>query len=143
MSDKTFSSLQHRLNQLALHHPRELSGKEQDFGYRWFPDSWLQDKELAVRPMKVLAFDWMHCWCENGVWELAFRACMEELSQHGHGGRQLHVYLQHFQWAKAYASGRDVCKGSIQARQRAKDVPPAVSAPELLSVGPCCPKVAA
>ena len=61
---------------------------------------------------------------------------MAELSQHGHGGRQLHVYLQHFQWPKAYASGRDVCKGNIQERQREKNVPPAGSASELLSVGP-------
>ena len=52
------------------------------------------------------------------------------------GGRQLHVYLQRFQWPKAYASGRDVCKGSIQVRKRGKDVPPAGSASELLSVGP-------
>ena len=66
MSDRTFSSMQHRLHQLALHHPRELSAKEQVFGFGWVPDGWLQDTELAVRPMRVLAFDWMHCWCEKG-----------------------------------------------------------------------------
>ena len=48
----------------------------------------------------------------------------------------MHAYLQHFKWPQAYASGRDVCKGSIQARKREKDVPPAGSASELLSVGP-------
>ena len=136
MSDKTFRSMQHRLNQLALHHPWELNAKEQDFGFKWIPDSWLQDTELAVRPMRVLAFDWMHCWCENGVCELELAACMGELSKHGHGGRQLHSYLQYFKWPKAYASGRDVCKGSIQERLRAKDVPPAGSASEMLSAGP-------
>ena len=137
ISDRTFKAMQHRLHQLALHHPAsELFAKEQDLGFRWTPNSWLHDTELAVRPMRVLAFDWMHCWCENGVWELELAACMNELSKHGHGGRQLHVYLQHFQWPKAYASGRDICKGSIQVRQRAKDVPPAGSASELLSVGP-------
>ena len=119
ISDRTFKAIQHRLQQLALHHPAsELFAKEQDFGFRWTPNSWLHDTELAVRPMRVLAFDWMHCWCENGVWELELAACMNELSKHGHGCRQLHVYLQHFQWPKAYASGRDVCKGSIQRRQK-------------------------
>ena len=114
MSDKTFSSMQNRLHQLALHHPRELSEKEQSFGFRFFPDSWLQDNDLAIKPMRVLAFDWMHCWCESRVWELELAACLGLLYKHGHGGRQLHEYLQHFQWPKAYASGRDVCKGSTQ-----------------------------
>ena len=123
MSDKTFDSMQQRLNQLALHHPGELKEKEQTFGYRWFPDSWLHDKELAVRPMRLLAFDWMHCWCENGVWELELAACMDRLYKHGHGCQQLHRYLQLFQWPKAYASGRDVCKGSIQMRQKPNKCP--------------------
>ena len=61
MSDKTFRSMQNRLHQLALHSPGELKEKEQDFGFKWDPDSWLQDTELDVRPMRVLAFDWMHC----------------------------------------------------------------------------------
>ena len=136
MSDKTFRSMQHRLHQLALHHPGELKVKEQDFGFKYIPHSWLQDTELDVRPMRVLAFDWMHCWCEKGAWELELAACMDELSKHGHGCRQLHSYLQCFQWPKAYASGRDVFKGSVQERARPTDMPPAGSASEMLSVGP-------
>ena len=69
MSDKTFRSMQHRLHQPALHQGRELKVKEQDFGFKYIPHSWLQDTELDVRPMRVLAFDWMHCWCEKGVWD--------------------------------------------------------------------------
>ena len=94
------------------------------------------DTELDVRPMRSLAFGWMHCWCENGVWELEFAACLNELSKHGHGGRQLHAYLQYFKWPKAYATGRDVCKGSVQDRARPRDMPPAGSASEMISVGP-------
>ena len=94
------------------------------------------DTELDVRPMRSLAFGWMHCWCENGVWELEFAACLNELSKHGHGGRQLHAYLQYFKWPKAYAAGRDVCKGSVQDRARPRDMPPAGSASEMISVGP-------
>ena len=70
MSDKTFRAMLNRLNQLGLHHPTELKVKEQDFGFKWNPHSWLQDPGLNVPAMQVLAFDWMHCWCENGVWEL-------------------------------------------------------------------------
>ena len=69
MSYKTFRSMQHRLNQLALHHSAgELNAKEQDFGFKRNEHSWVCDPVLNVNPMKVLAFDWMHCWCENGVW---------------------------------------------------------------------------
>ena len=137
MSDKTFRSMQHRLKALALHHsPEELKVKEQDFGFKWNQHSWLQDLGLNVQAMQVLTFDFMHCWCENGVWECEFGACMDKLSSHGHGGRQLHEYLQYFMWPKAYASGRDICKGSIQERERPKDVHPAGSASEMMSVGP-------
>ena len=61
---------------------------------------------------------------------------MDLLSPHGHGGRQLHAYLQYFRWPKAYASGRDVCKGSVQDRKTPQDVRPAGSASEMMSVGP-------
>ena len=61
---------------------------------------------------------------------------MNELSKHGHGCRQLHVYLQAWKWPKAYAGGRDVFKGSVQERSRPKDTPPAGAASETLSVGP-------
>ena len=43
MSDKTFRPMQYRLKDLALHHrPGELKEKEQDVGYKYIPDSWLQ-----------------------------------------------------------------------------------------------------
>ena len=137
MNNATFRSIQSRLRDLAETATQtELHSKEQDLGFKWNPDSWLQDSGLDVQAMKVLAFDWMHCWCENGVWEIEFGACMDLLSPHGHGGRQLHAYLQLFKWPQAYASGRDVCKGSVQERSTAKDVRPAGSASELISVGP-------
>ena len=60
-SDKTFRAMQNRLKDLALHHPAELKDKEQDFGFRWNPHSWLNDTNLNVQPMRMLAFDWMHC----------------------------------------------------------------------------------
>ena len=70
------------------------------------------------------------------MWDGEFCACMDELAPHGYGGRMPHAYLQHFQLPKAYASGRDVCKGSVQERAASKDVHPAGSASELISVGP-------
>ena len=128
--------MQERLKDIALHDPALLFEKEQDFGFKWNPHSWLQDPGLDVLAMQVLVFDWMHCWCEKGVWELEFGACMDLLSAHGYGTRLLHTYLQYFKWPLAYASGRDVCKGSVQERKIPKDVRPAGSASEMLSVGP-------
>ena len=69
-----------------------------------------------MKAMDVIAFDVMQCWCQGGVWDIELGAFMEKLSKHGHGGRQLHEYLQLFMWPKAYASGRDICKGSVYER---------------------------
>ena len=88
-----------RLKDIALHHGRtDLASKEQDFGFKYNPHSWLYDEGLDVKPMRILAFDVMHCWCQNGVYEIELCACIGILSKHGHGGRQLHVYMQRFKW---------------------------------------------
>jgi hypothetical protein len=87
-----------------------------------------------VKAMDVIAFDVMQCWCQGGVWDIELGAFMEKLSKHGHGGRQLHEYLQ-LMWPKAYASGRDICKGGVYERAVPKDVKPNVSASELMSAG--------
>ena len=106
-------TMQRRLADLALHHPGQFHLKEQDFGYKYSPHSWLQDPRLDVQAIKIFAFDWMHCWAEGGVWETEFCALIAKLATCGHGGRQLHAYLQLFEWPKAYASGRSVCQGSV------------------------------
>ena len=74
------------------------------------------------------------------MWEAEFCALMDKLASFGHGGRQLHAYLQLFQWPKAYASGRLVCQGSVQERARPKEVHPSGSASEMISVGPVVAK---
>ena len=135
-TDRMFRSMQRRLADIALNYPGQLFLTEQNYGYKYNPHSWVQDTGLDVQVIKVVAFDWMHCWAESGVWDGEFCACMDELAPHGYGGRMLHAYLQHFQLPKAYASGRDVCKGSVQERAQPKDVHPAGTASELISVGP-------
>ena len=135
-----FRTMQRRLHQLALHDPGELGLKEQDFGYKYNPHSWLQDPGLDVQAIKVFAFDWMHCWVEGGVWDVELCALMGKLAPHGYGGRHLHAYLQRFQWPKGYASGRWVCKGSVQERAQPREVPPNGSASEMVSVAPVVAK---
>ena len=136
-SNKTFRAMQNRLKDFAMHHTQTaLASKEQDFGFKYNPHSWLQDEGLDVKPMEVIAFDIMHCWCQKGVWEIEFGACMESLSKHRHGGRQLHAYMKRFMWPGAYASGSDICKGSVQERAENKDVKPAGSASEFMSACP-------
>ena len=136
MTDTTFRSLQKRLHQLALDDSPELPHKEQDFGFNYNPHSWLQDSGLEVQGMRILAYDWMHCWCEGGAWEVELAACLRMLSKHESGARQLHAYLQQWMWPKAYGGGRDLCKGSVQERTRGKDIDPSGTASEFLSVGP-------
>ena len=137
ISNKLFRSMQDRLKDIALHgSPAELATKQQDFGFKYNPHSWLQDEGLDVKAMDVLAWDVMHCWCQGGVWEVELVAFLEHLSKYGHGSRQLHAYLQQFKWPKAYASGRDLCKGSVYERVVPKDVKPNGSASEFMSAGP-------
>ena len=135
-TNKTFRAIQDRLEDVALNRPTELKDKEQDLGFKYNPDGWLQDPDLDVKPMQVLVFDWMHCWCEGGVWALELGSCTDLLSRHGLGSLQLHHYLQCFKWPKAYASGHDICKGSVQERSKKEEKRPAGSASEMLSAGP-------
>ena len=74
-NNKTFRAIQNRLADVALNRPTELKDKEQDLGFQHNPDGWLQDPNLDVKAMQVLVFDWMHCWCEGGVWALELGAC--------------------------------------------------------------------
>lgn len=141
ITNKTFRNIQNRLKEYALHRtPTELKDKQQELGFKYNPHSWLQDEELDVQAMDLIAFDVMHCWCQGGVWEIELAAFMGVLSKHGYGGRQLHVYLQQFMWPKAYASGKELCKGSVQERSKAKDVRPNGSAAEFMSAGPAVRK---
>ena len=52
----------------------------------------------------------------------------------------LNAYLSQFEWPKAYASGKDLCKGSEYERAQPKDVKPIGSASEFMSVGPAIRK---
>ena len=133
--------MQNRLKDFALHRTQtELASKQQDYGFKYNPHSWLQDEGLNVQAMDIIAFDVMHCWCQGGVWEIELEAFMNELSKHGHGGRQLHLYLHQFVWPKAYATGRDICKGSVQDRAVNKDVRPSGAASEFMSAAPAVRK---
>ena len=61
-SDRMFRAMQRRLADIALNHLAHLDMKEQDFRLKYIRHSWLQDPGLDVQPIKVFAFDWMHCW---------------------------------------------------------------------------------
>ena len=118
-----------RLEDVALHGgSTELASKEQDFGFKYNPHGWFYDKDLDVNPMRLIAFDVMHGWCQHCVYEIELCSCMEVLSKRGHGSRQLHAYMQRFKWPRSYASGCDICNGRVQDRAQTKDVKPAGSA---------------
>ena len=135
--------MQNRLKDFALHRTQtELASKQQDYGFKYNPHSWLQDEGLDVNAMDVIAFDVMHCWCQGGAWEIELVAGLDELSKYGHGGRELHAYLNQFEWPKAYASGKDLCKGSTYERSQPKDVKPTGSASEIYECRPRYSKVA-
>ena len=67
-SNRLFRSMLDRLKDIALHGgPSALASKQQEFGLKYNPHSWLQDEGLDVNAMDVIAFDVMHCWCHGGV----------------------------------------------------------------------------
>ena len=61
-TDRMFRSMQRRLADIALNYPGQLFLTEQNYGYKYNPHSWVQDTGLDVQVIKVVAFDWMHCW---------------------------------------------------------------------------------
>ena len=141
MSRRLFRRIQNSLKDTAeTKSNTKLLEKQSELGFKYNPHSWLQDEGLDVNAMDVIAFDVMHCWCQGGAWEIELVAGLDELSQYGHGGRELHVYLQKFQWPRAYASGKDLCKGSVYERAKPKDCKPTGSASEFMSAGPAIRK---
>ena len=141
ISNRLFRLMQTRLKFVAENQTNaKLLEKQTELGFKYNPHSWLQDEGLDVNAMDVIAFDVMHCWCQGGAWEIELVAGLDELSKYGHGGRELHAYLNQFEWPKAYASGKDLCKGSTYERSQPKDVKPTGSASEFMSAGPAIRK---
>ena len=141
ISNAIFRDIQARLKFVAENQTQtKLVEKQTELGFKYNAHSWLQDEGLDVNAMDVIAFDIMHCWCQGGAWEIELVAGLDELSKYGYGGRVLNVYLRQFEWPKAYASGKDLCKGSEYERAQPKDVKPTGSASEFMSVGPAIRK---
>ena len=99
-NDGLFRAMQRRLAYIALNHPAQLEKTQEDFGFKYNPHSWLQDQGLDVQPIKVFAFDWMHCWVEGGVWDAELCGVMHVLAPYGCVSRKLHPYSQRLRWPK-------------------------------------------
>ena len=137
MTGSLFRQIQNKLKRVGPHLGKTaLKQLQADLGFKYNPHSWVQDEDLDADPVRLVSFDVQHCWCQGGVWEIELVAGMECLAKHGHGTRQLHAYMQRFVWPKAYANGRDLCKGAVQDRATPKDIKPTGSASEFLSAGP-------
>ena len=133
-TNTTFRSMQANLAAVSGDEAA-LCQKEKDYGYKYNQYNWLQDPDLNHNFMDIFAYDWVHCYVENGVWDTEFKACIAELQPHGYGCNSCNDYLQLWHWPRAYASGKDLCKSSVYKADD-KDISPSGSASEFISAAP-------
>ena len=79
-------------------------------GYKFNPESLLQDKDLAIQVADVWAYDWMHNYLVGGVFIVELDAALDLLEAENLGGATLHEYFKLWTWPGGYASGKGLCK---------------------------------
>ena len=90
-----FNAFQHNLRTTAVAGDLATLAKlEKDYGFNYCEDGWLQDLDLSSDFVHVVAFDWMHCFVENGVFNGELEGLLDRLQPYGFGCHRLHQYLQ-------------------------------------------------
>ena len=112
-----------------------LEQKEQDYGFHFFENNWLQDESYSTTFMDTFAYDWMHAYVENGVFDTEMHELQTNLQKHGYGCKSLNTYLEKWRWPRAYATGANLCKHAAHKADD-KDVSPSGTASEYVSVAP-------
>lgn len=135
-NDRLFGAMLRRLRYEGENNPDGLGDMEKEYGFNLNIHSWLHSPGLDIKPMKIACYDSMHCSVEGGFWDEELECCVGRLSKFGYGSASLHSYLQLFQWPRAYASGKDICKSSTVHRAKERETKPNGSASEILSAAP-------
>ena len=73
-------------------------------GFNWEPDGLLNCPELAIPPMSVLMYDWMHIFFVGGLWNVEMGLLVEALGSVGYKQSDLHKELQLWKWPSSLSS---------------------------------------
>ena len=71
---------------------------QQSLGYNYCPDGFLRSDSLTLRPVSTLVWDWMHCFCVSGLWNVEAGLLVAKLSSIGISQGDLDAELHRFQW---------------------------------------------
>ena len=84
-------------------------------GYNYSPAHVALDPHLRYKCISTLYFDWMHCYCVDGIFPRELNATMDAIKPLiSHAG--IHDYLQQWQWPKQFPSAKLVFEtGAFQA----------------------------
>ena len=85
----------------------------QRHGWSYSPAMLLASEQLNYKAISTLVLDWCHIWAVDGILEKEVNLCMQAIKSANNrapmvSGRDLHEYLQKFQWPKMYAHARNV-----------------------------------
>jgi hypothetical protein len=102
--------IQAKLDHIAITgDSKALAEKQTQLGYNHNPFG-LIGPGVKIDVASSWAFDWMHTYFVGGIYQKELALLLGRLASHDLGGRRFHEYLQLWQWPKAYASGKDICK---------------------------------
>lgn len=99
-----------RLQDAADTNSGELKNLEKLLGFTANPESILLDNELALDLIDVWSWDWLHCYCQGGVFVHEVNAFVWRLWEHGFGIDKLDAYLQAFVWPRSMPSALKICR---------------------------------
>ena len=82
----------------------KFSKMTQALGFNYNPHGLLRSAELDIKAVSVLMFDWMHCFCVAGLWNVEAGLLVAKLQEIGITQADLHEELQKFIWPQAIRS---------------------------------------
>ena len=104
----TVKRLYERLAQEAAHRPHHLEETETAWGYKYAPESWLQDPLLDICIIDIFSWDWMHVYLQSGILAVELAALSAELGNACAEG--LDKYLKLWQWPRGYAGASQIAE---------------------------------
>lgn len=80
-------------------------------GFGPVPNHIALDADLDYKTMSTMVFDWMHCWCIDGVFKRTFASVMTALRQKTRTNlpevNDVHAYMQLWTWPRQVARERE------------------------------------
>ena len=80
-----------------------------EFGWIYEPQSFMQDDDLRVPVASTWSYDWVHVYLSDGVFTKEMDQCLELLKESSLGFETFNMYLDLWDWPRAYPAARGLC----------------------------------